>query len=142
MNSWATYGPAVSAAFFASLVEVVEAFTIVLAVGTTCGWRPALTGTGAGLAVLALIVLLLGPLLDQIPIKDGAARLAPLTRLFVAWSPMGGGKIARSVQKGAVQPHPSSTASRLGQAMLGLGLLAGPGERMPAVKARPVLRRP
>ena len=40
-------GPAIGAAFLASLVEVVEAFTIVLAAGTLRGWRPAITGTGA-----------------------------------------------------------------------------------------------
>src|SRR5216683_2752908 len=52
--SWHVILPAVGAAFLASLVEVVEAFTIVLAVGTTRGWRPALQGSLAGLAVLAL----------------------------------------------------------------------------------------
>ena len=31
----------ISAAFLASFVEVVEAFTIALAVGLTRGWRPA-----------------------------------------------------------------------------------------------------
>lgn len=66
--TWGTAAPAISAAFLASLVEVVEAFTIVLAVGTFSGWRPALLGTGAGLAVLAALILALGPLLGQIPI--------------------------------------------------------------------------
>lgn len=41
--------------FAASAVEFVEAATIVMAVGTTQGWRPALAGTLA--ATLALIVL-------------------------------------------------------------------------------------
>ena len=49
-------------------MEVVEAFTIVLAVGTFQGWRPALMGTFAGLAVLTALVALLGPLLGLIPI--------------------------------------------------------------------------
>jgi uncharacterized membrane protein len=57
-----------TAAFLASFVEVVEAFTIVLAVGTFQGWRPALLGTAAGLALLAALVLVLGPLLGLIPI--------------------------------------------------------------------------
>lgn len=65
---WTVAAPAVLAAFLASVVEVVEAFTIVLAVGTTRGWRPALLGTGAALAVLAVIVLALGPVLDRVPI--------------------------------------------------------------------------
>ena len=38
--TWSTAAPAVIAAFLASLVEVVEAFTIVLAVAISRGWRP------------------------------------------------------------------------------------------------------
>src|SRR6202165_4090792 len=68
MISLATTAPAVGAAFFASLVEVVEAFTIVLAAGTLRGWRAAIAGTIAGLAALALIVVALGPLLDRVPL--------------------------------------------------------------------------
>ena len=68
MISLATAAPAVSAAFFASLVEVVEAFTIVLAAGTLRGWRAAIAGTAAGLAALTLIVVALGPLLEQLPL--------------------------------------------------------------------------
>ena len=58
---------AVSAAFLASLVEVVEAFTIVLVVGVVRGWRPALLGTAAGLAALVALVLALGPLIESVP---------------------------------------------------------------------------
>src|SRR5436853_7670424 len=68
MISFTTAAPAVGAAFLASLVEVVEAFTIVLAAGTLRGWRAALLGTAAGLAVLAAIVAALGPLLDRVPL--------------------------------------------------------------------------
>ena len=66
---WTVLFPAVTAAFLASIVEVVEAFTIVLAVGTTRGWRPAIAGTAAALGVLAVIVVLLGPALQFIPIR-------------------------------------------------------------------------
>src|SRR5438105_1060155 len=45
--------PAVTAAFLGSLVEAVEALTIVLAVATVRGWRPA--GLGA-LAACALVM--------------------------------------------------------------------------------------
>ena len=68
MISLTTAAPAVGTAFVASLVEVVEAFTIVLAAGTLRGWRGAVVGTAAGLAALALIVVGLGPLLDQVPL--------------------------------------------------------------------------
>ncbi|HDZ82088.1 MAG TPA: hypothetical protein ENH56_12735 [Roseobacter sp.] len=61
--------PAITATFLASIVEVVEAFTIVLAVGTTRGWKPAIAGTAAALGLLGLVVLILGPTLQYIPIR-------------------------------------------------------------------------
>ncbi len=68
MSNWATVAPAVTSAFLASLVEVVEAFTIVLAVASVRGARPAVSGTLAGLVMLAIIVLVLGPAVDRIPL--------------------------------------------------------------------------
>src|SRR5208282_924253 len=68
MSSWSAAAPAISAAFLASSVEVVEAFTIVLAAATLRGWRPAALGTAAGLALLAGGIVVLGPLLDRVPI--------------------------------------------------------------------------
>src|SRR5215469_5780963 len=68
MSNWATIAPAITSAFLASLVEVVEAFTIVLAVASVRGARPAVGGALAGLAVLALIVLVFGPAVDHIPL--------------------------------------------------------------------------
>ena len=53
----------VLAVFLACAVESVEALTIVLAVGVTRGWRTALEGVVAALAVLAALVVLLGPAL-------------------------------------------------------------------------------
>jgi uncharacterized membrane protein len=60
---------AVSAAFLASLVEAVEAFTIVLAAAAVRGWRVATLGAAAALALLALIVLVAGPLLARFPVQ-------------------------------------------------------------------------
>lgn len=80
--AWNVAAPAVGAAFLASLVEVVEAFTIVLAVGTLRGWRPAALGTLAGLAVLAVLVLALGPVLDQVPIHFLQFGIGVLLLLF------------------------------------------------------------
>jgi Ca2+/H+ antiporter, TMEM165/GDT1 family len=65
---WTTAAPAVATAFLSSLVEAVEALTIVLAVATVRGWRPAAIGALAGLALLVLIVLALGPLLSRFPL--------------------------------------------------------------------------
>jgi uncharacterized membrane protein len=59
--------------FVACAVEAVEALTIVMAAGLTRGWRPALQGLGAALAVLAVITAVLGPALSLLPL--GALRL-------------------------------------------------------------------
>jgi uncharacterized membrane protein len=56
-------------AFLACTVEMVEALTIVLAVGVTRGWRSALIGVACALAVLALIAVGLGPAVSAIPIN-------------------------------------------------------------------------
>ena len=55
-------------AFLASAVEMVEALTIVLAVGVTRGWRSTLFGVGAATVALAAIVAALGPALQLLPI--------------------------------------------------------------------------
>jgi uncharacterized membrane protein len=48
---------------------MVEALTIVLAMGVTRGWRPALVGAAAATLALAAIVAALGPALTVIPIE-------------------------------------------------------------------------
>ena len=50
----------ITAVFVAAAVEVVEAFTIVLAMGITRGWRSALTGTLAAILTLAMVAAVLG----------------------------------------------------------------------------------
>ena len=57
----------VVAVFLASAVEMVEAATIVVAVGVTRGWRGALIGVAAGLLALAVVVAALGPAVTAIP---------------------------------------------------------------------------
>src|SRR6266436_1371763 len=80
--TWTSAAPAVSAAFLSSLVEAVEALTIVLAVATVRGWRPAGLGALAGLLVLALIVVALGPLLDRVPLHLLQLAIGILLLLF------------------------------------------------------------
>ncbi|HKV45173.1 MAG TPA: hypothetical protein VJT32_10950 [bacterium] len=63
----------VLASFLASSVEMVEALTIVLAVGVTRGWRSTHLGVGAAIVALSLFVVALGPALHLIPI--GTLRL-------------------------------------------------------------------
>jgi uncharacterized membrane protein len=68
LTSLAHTFPAITTAFLASLVEAVEALTIVLAVATVRGWRPAGLGAIAGLVLLVLTVVTLGPLLSLVPV--------------------------------------------------------------------------
>ncbi len=75
-------GSAMTAAFLASLVEAVEALTIVLAVAIVRGWRPAGLGAIAGLVVLAAIVIGLGPLLDRVPLHWLQLAIGILLLLF------------------------------------------------------------
>lgn len=63
---WAHAWPSITASFLASLVEFVEALTIVLAVGTVRGWRPALLGAALGALILTISVLLFGPLINKV----------------------------------------------------------------------------
>jgi uncharacterized membrane protein len=75
-------GPSVLAAFLASLVEFVEALTVVLAVGATRGWRSALGGSGLAMLVLLILVVVLGPLLTRIPLGAVQLALGALLLLF------------------------------------------------------------
>jgi uncharacterized membrane protein len=54
-------------AFLASAVEMVEALTIVLAVGVTRGWRSTLLGAGAAAGALAVVIAVLGPAVSNVP---------------------------------------------------------------------------
>src|SRR5436305_15295496 len=56
-------------AFLASAVELVEALTIVLGVGTVRGWRSTLVGVGAATVVLALLIAVLGRALQHMPLN-------------------------------------------------------------------------
>ena len=78
----ALIAPAVTTAFLASLVEAVEALTIVLAVASVRGWRPAGLGALAGLVLLALLVAALGPLLELVPLQLLQLTIGVLLLLF------------------------------------------------------------
>ena len=81
-DNLANIGPAMTTAFLASLVEAVEALTIVLAVATVRGWRPAGLGAFAGLLVLAVIVVAFGPLLGRVPLHLLQLAIGILLLLF------------------------------------------------------------
>jgi uncharacterized membrane protein len=80
--TWTSITPAITAAFLASLVEAVEALTIVLAVATVRGWRPAGLGAFTGLVSLGFIVVTLGPLLELVPLHLLQLAIGILLLLF------------------------------------------------------------
>jgi len=75
-------GPVLAASFLASLVECVEALTVVLAVGAVRGWQPALTGAGMAGVLLALLVAIFGPGLSLIPLALLQTAIGILLLLF------------------------------------------------------------
>jgi uncharacterized membrane protein len=84
--TWLHASTAFVAAFLASLVECVEALTIVLAVGTTRGWRSSLLGAAASAIFLALLVAIFGPALGRIPITTLQLIVGILLLLFgIRW---------------------------------------------------------
>jgi|SRR5579859_5757300 len=82
VTDWSHAWPTATAAFLASLVEFVEALTVVLAVGAVRGWRGALTGSGAALLTLLVIVVVLGPALTTIPLNVVQLLVGMLLLLF------------------------------------------------------------
>jgi uncharacterized membrane protein len=70
------------ATFLACAVEAVEALTIVLAAGTTRGWRATLYGVGAAGGVLAALTAILGPALTSIPVESLQVTIGTLLVLF------------------------------------------------------------
>lgn len=79
---WTAIGPTVLASFMASMVEFIEALTIVLAVGVVRGWRSALLGTGAALALLVGLIVVLGQSLARIPLPAVQLVVGALLLLF------------------------------------------------------------
>jgi uncharacterized membrane protein len=80
--SWAHMGTSIVASFLASLVECVEALTVVLAVGSVRGWRSALIGSATAIAVLLAIIAALGTALTHIPLPIVQLAVGTLLLLF------------------------------------------------------------
>src|SRR5690242_3893389 len=72
------------ATFLASLVESVEALTIVLAVGLTSGWNAAMRGTVYALAVLAVVSAAAPLVLRHVPERTLLGVVGVLVLLFGA----------------------------------------------------------
>jgi len=82
MLSLTQTAPVALAALIASSVEVVEAFTIVLAVSVVRGVRPAAFGTAAALVVLSAVVAAFGPLLASVPVHGLQLAVGVLLLVF------------------------------------------------------------
>jgi len=114
--------PALLAAFFASAVEFVEALTVILAVGSVRGWRPALTGAFGGLLLLAVIVAVLGPLLTMVPLRIVRLLVGVLLLTF-GWR-----WLAKAVRRAAgVLPLRDEDANFIRETETLRGLAAAPG---------------
>jgi uncharacterized membrane protein len=68
--------------FLACVVEGVEALTIVLAVGTTRGWRSTWYGVATALLTLSVVVAILGPAITVIPLNTLRLVVGTLLLIF------------------------------------------------------------
>jgi uncharacterized membrane protein len=132
MMHWTHVGPSMLAAFLASLVEFVEALTIVLAVGTVRGWRGALGGTGLALLTLLGIIVVLGPALTRIPLEAVQLVVGTLLLLFgMRW-------LRKAILRaaGVIALHDEAAAfARERQALGRLGGVAGRWDRVAVAAA-------
>src|SRR5690348_14339459 len=87
--------------FLAAAVEIIEMVIIVVGVGAVRGWRSTLAGTGAGLAVVAALIVALGTALTRVPVN--VLRLVAGSLLFVfglQWLRKGIRRVAASGLRG------------------------------------------
>ncbi len=121
----------VVAVFAASLVEMVEALTIVVAAGVSRGWRSALEGAAAAIVVLGVLVIVVGvPLIRYIPIDTLRVVVgALLLVLGLTW-------LRKAILRasGHKAPHDedkifATTVAELGAEETATGAAAAPGRR-------------
>jgi uncharacterized membrane protein len=79
---WLHAGAPALAAFLASLVEFVEALTVILAVGVVRSWRGAVGGAALALALLVVMVAAIGPALQRVPLDLAKLAIGCLLVLF------------------------------------------------------------
>jgi len=87
--------------FLASAVEVIEMVIIVVGVGSVRGWRSTWLGAGAGLAVLAVLVLAFGTALGAVPIEALRLVIGSLLLVFgLQWLRKGIGRVSANGLRG------------------------------------------
>ena len=113
-----------AAAFIACAVEMVEALTIVLAVGVTRGWRSALVGAGSALAALSVVVAVLGPALAVLPIDTLRLGVGALLLVFgLQWlrkAVLRAGGVKARHDEGAIFEDERRAARAVGQTSTGM----------------------
>ena len=123
---WTHFVAPMVTAFLASLVECIEALTVILAVGVVIGWRGALIGTGFALVCLFAAVVFLGPALRLIPSIAVHLGIGVLLSVFgLQW-------LRKAVLRAAgVIPLRDESAAFARQRSRFRALIAGRGERNP-----------
>jgi uncharacterized membrane protein len=87
--------------FLAAAVEVIEMVIIVVGVGSVRGWRSTWLGSGAGLAVLALLVLAFGTALRAVPIDALRLVIGSLLLVFgLQWFRKGVARVSANGLRG------------------------------------------
>lgn len=82
--------------FFAAAIEVIEMVAIVVAVGATRSWRPALAGAAGGLIVLTVLVAVAGTALRGVPLAPLRLVVGALLLVFgLGWLRKGALRVAR-----------------------------------------------
>jgi uncharacterized membrane protein len=119
--------PTVIAVCLASLVEFIEALTIVLAVAIVGGWRNATLGALAAVATLAVIVAIAGPILLHINIQPlqiiaGLALLIFGARWLRKAILRGAGKLAMHDEAKIYEKEVGALTSRTPRAVAGFDI--------------------
>jgi Ca2+/H+ antiporter, TMEM165/GDT1 family len=93
--------------FLAASIEVIEMVAIVVAVGVDRSWRASLSGAGAALAALIVLVAALGVALHDVPLRPLRLVAGVLLLVFGAqWLRKGVLRVAREGWKvGVARPH-------------------------------------
>src|SRR5437588_4619719 len=104
--------------FVAAAVEAIATVTVVVGVGATRGWRSTLIGAASGFGVMAMVVVVLGAALSQVPI--GPLRLivgALLLTFGLQWFRKGIMRVAARGLAGIGGHDPTETAEWTGPGM-------------------------
>jgi Ca2+/H+ antiporter, TMEM165/GDT1 family len=110
--------PVLITTFLASAVEAIEMVTIVVGVGATRGWRSTLIGAASGFGVLAVVVVVLGAALSQVPIGPLRLVVGALLLVFgLQWFRKGVMRVAARGLAGIGGADPQEAAEWTGPGM-------------------------